>query len=252
MNFKSKLITAAALIAVGTAVIAAPAQAAPSYWDWSAQAKTAAPIVNNPVGPERQLEAKLGLDGKITEKVDGKVVTASRDSVTYDYRYQGTRFGGQWICQNDWTGSATPMNSTANAFESGTNPVGTVVFSYRDAPAGQLCSGYAAGQQIYSYEYNTADGGCGSVHGPYAAVADPQNPNYDSQWTGTVTIGVNVHYADCRNTVQRRNNVTSRLVGYAAGLEEFVGSASSIMNLNYQYSYNLAGGWDRNNLFFLY
>lgn len=236
------LISSTVIALFGAFLIAAPAEAAPTGWDWQASAPAAGPS-----GPQHTLDVKIGLDGKVTEKVDNKTVSRDSAAAFPDYRFNGTRFAGRWICQNDWTGSATPMASTGDAFEAGTNPVGTVVFSYRDAPAGQLCSGYAASQQIYSYEYNDADGGCSKIHGTYV-VADPTNPYYNSLWGGTVTIGINVHYADCRGTAQRRNNVTSRANGYALGLEEFSGTAVSIMNLNYQYQYNLAGAWDRNNV----
>lgn len=243
MKFKISTIAATVAVALSAGILAAPAEAATSGWDWQATS-----VTKEPVGTKHKVEIKIGRDNKVTRTVDGKVESRDSAAAFPDYRFNGTRFAGRWICQNDWTGSATPMAATGDAFEAGTNPVGTVVFSWRNAPAGQLCTGYDYTQMIYSHEYNDADNACSKIYGN-AVAADPTNPYYDSLWAGTVTIGINVHYADCRGTAQRRNNVASRANGYAIGLEEFSGSAVSIMNLNHQYQYNLAGAWDRNNVY---
>lgn len=168
---------------------------------------------------------------------------ASVQSAQAGTPWTGYRFNSRYLCVQNNIGSTWDIVSATNAFESG---YVTVVAENR-GPSSQCNTTYLNEQIVALGTYSAADGQCWDV----------SFSSLNGRYTNVVVIGMNLHstVANCRDTLQHRNNSVSTALGTAFGLAEFYSATSfpsSIMNTKFANTYNFAGTDDRNSLYALY
>ncbi len=219
-----------------------------------APASAAAPT---PKSQDKKVSISYHADGTVTTKIDGKVVSSAKsfgaDAVTAG-PFMGHRFRARSICLLDKAGTTWPIGQAGNAFESGT---ATVLTGYRSAAQG--CNDFAADQRLTFYTYKVEDNACFTVTGTVTPAPGGGGPGYSVLWSGDdggPAIFMNLWYyatGGCRDTAQHRSYQVSQAIGSVLGLAPFHNTTtSSIMNLYFADTYNLAGAFDRNNLAYLY
>lgn len=240
MRQRITAVLAALGLAIPFGLYAVPAQAAPA----PAEAVVALlPLVHSTVSEGDNA-------GNVKTYTDSQLVPTGVASTMASFPFNGWKFRGLWICQDDNIGGGAyyPTITAGNQYELGASPV---TFANDQNETTRDCVRYTDAQTVHYSLYNggvAAGNSCWKTSGTWVT------ENTWKLWTH-VDAQINTYPEFCGNNAQRRANSVSRVTGAVLGLIAYGPTGNDdncIMNSWYQNVYYYAGACEQGRVGWLY
>lgn len=186
--------------------------------------------------------------GNVKAYIDGKMVPTGAASSLASFPFNGFKFGGTYVCQDDNIGGGVyyPTVQAGNFLEAGQSPI---VLANDNGETTKDCVNYTDEQTMHYSLYNTSGtNACWKTTGAWTI------QNGWNIWFHMDAM-INVNPLFCGNTAQHRANTVSRVTGAALGLVNYgpTGNGDNcIMNSWYIDVYSYAGTCETGRLGWLY